>query len=53
MKDITGETNKIFIDLNTKLIEKRIPTYPTIARAANAAVKMVNYYKKQRADLTE
>jgi acyl-CoA synthetase (NDP forming) len=51
MKDTAGETNKIYIDLNTKLIEKRIPTYPTIARAANAAVKMINYYKKQRADL--
>ena len=53
MKDTAGETNKIYIDLNTKLIEKRIPTYPTIARAANAAVKMINYYKKQRANLTQ
>ena len=53
MKDTAGETNKIYIELSTKLIEKRIPTYPTIARAANAAGKMVNYYKKQRADLTQ
>ena len=51
VKDAAGEYNKLFIELNTKLIEKHIPTYPTIARAANAAVKMVNYYKKQRADL--
>jgi hypothetical protein len=52
-KDTTGETNKQFIEISTKLIEKRIPTYISVARAANAAVKMINYYKRQRADLTQ
>ena len=51
MKDTAGETNRLYIELSTKLIQKRIPAYPTIARAANAASKMVNYYKGQRADL--
>ena len=52
-KDTAGETNKQFIEISTKLIEKRIPAYISVARAANAAVKMINYYKKQRADLTQ
>ena len=47
----TGEYNKLLIELTTKLVEKHIPIYPTVARAANAAGKMVNYYQKQRADL--
>ena len=52
LTDLTGKVNKIFTELNTKLIEKHIPTYPNIAHAANAASKMVNYYKNQRVDLT-
>jgi acyl-CoA synthetase (NDP forming) len=50
--DFTGEANKILDELRNKLIERHIPTYPSIARAANAAAKMVKYYKKQKADLT-
>jgi acyl-CoA synthetase (NDP forming) len=50
--DLTGEANRILNELKIKLNEKHIPTYPSIARAANAAAKMVNYYKKQSADLT-
>ena len=53
IKDTANGTNKLLVEISTKLIEKRIPVFPTIARAANAAVKMINYYKKQRAHLTQ
>jgi acyl-CoA synthetase (NDP forming) len=37
------------IELREKLADRHLPVYPTVARAANAAAKMINYYKNQRA----
>lgn len=37
---------KAMCEVRTKLIETRIPFYPTIGRAARAARKLVEYYEK-------
>jgi hypothetical protein len=44
-KDPTGRITGIFNDFKKRLTEKHIPVYPNITRAANAAAKMVNYYR--------
>ena len=44
-KDPTGRITGIFNDFKNRLTEKHIPVYPNITRAANAAAKMVNYYR--------
>jgi hypothetical protein len=31
------------------LIKKKIPSYPSIKRAANAAVKVIEYYERKPA----
>ncbi len=49
--ELTGGANKIVIELENKLVEIHVPIYPTIARAANAAAKMVNYYKNHKIEL--
>jgi acyl-CoA synthetase (NDP forming) len=50
LNDLTGEVNKMLNEFRNKLSDKRIPAYPNITRAANAAVKMVNYCKQQKAN---
>jgi len=50
LNDFTGEVNKMLNEFRNKLSDKRIPAYPNITRAANAAVKMVNYCKQQKAN---
>ena len=50
LNDPTGEVNKMLNEFRNKLSDKRIPAYPNITRAANAAVKMVNYYRQQKAN---
>ena len=47
-KDPTGRIIGIFTDFKNKLVEKSIPVYPNITRAANAAAKMVKYYRQQK-----
>jgi acetyltransferase len=47
MGETSGETARLYGELRTKLIELRIPAYPTMARAANAAGKMIKYYQNQ------
>ena len=46
--DVTGKTAKTLLEMRTKLAEKNIPTYPNIARASNAAAKMVDFYRKRK-----
>lgn len=46
--DRSGETFKAMNELREKLTNKHLPVFASISRAANAAVKMVNYYKRQR-----
>jgi len=50
LNDPTGEVNKMLNEFRNKLSEKHIPAYPNITRAANAAVKMANYYRQQKAN---
>jgi len=38
---------KMNCELRTRLIEENVPFYPSITRAANAANKMINYYRKR------
>ena len=45
--------NNLINELKTRLIQMHIPTYPTVVRAANAADKMINFYIKQKANLTD
>lgn len=45
--DEPGENMKKFIEFRDKLIEMRLPTYPTIGAAANAAAKVVAFYQNR------
>jgi acyl-CoA synthetase (NDP forming) len=45
--DATGESLKKFIEFRDKLIENRLPTYPDIGAAANAAAKMVAFFQSR------
>jgi acyl-CoA synthetase (NDP forming) len=47
-KDPTGRITGIFTEFKNRLVEKSIPVYPNITRAANAAAKMVKFYKQQK-----
>jgi acyl-CoA synthetase (NDP forming) len=38
---------KMLCELRTRLIEENVPFYPSIGRAANAANKMIDYYRKR------
>lgn len=50
--DSSGETNRAYIETLDKMIEAGLPAYPTMRRAANAAVKLVAFYQNQRARLS-
>lgn len=45
--DTTGESLRKFNEFRDKLVENRLPTYPTIGAAANAAAKMVAFYQNR------
>ncbi len=49
--DATGAGNKAYIELNTKLNDNGLVSYPDIKRAANAASKLVSFYKTQKSRL--
>jgi acyl-CoA synthetase (NDP forming) len=38
---------KMLCELRTRLIEENVPFFPSIGRAANAANKMITYYRKR------
>jgi hypothetical protein len=40
-------TWKVVCELRTKLIEQKIPFYPTVGRAASAARKIAEYYGRR------
>ena len=46
-------SSELYRDLRNKLIGMSIPAYPTVVRAANAAGKMVNFYVKQKNNLSD
>lgn len=48
INDKSGETFKSLGELREKLAQRHLPVFSSISRAANAAVKMVNYYKRQK-----
>jgi acyl-CoA synthetase (NDP forming) len=47
VNDPTGQAFKVMNEMRDKLIEWKVPAYPTISRAANAAYKMVAYYQNK------
>ena len=49
--DLAG--SELYRDLRNKLIGMSIPAYPTAARAANAAGKMINFYIRQKNKRTD
>ncbi len=50
IKDLNNRTSKVTAEVRTALINLKIPFYPTIARAAFAAVKMIGYYRRLEPD---
>jgi len=51
--DIASDGNKAYIEMRDKLAENGIASYPNIARAANAAVRLIQFYQNQRARLAD
>ncbi len=49
--DPTGNMNKTYLEMQEKLIENGIASYPDIGRAANAVARMVQFYQEQRSHL--
>jgi hypothetical protein len=45
--DWEEERWKSTLEMTTKLIELKIPYYPTISRAAKAASKLIGYYQRK------
>lgn len=43
-----GELATMSAEIQNRLVEYRLPTYPSITRASNAVGKMITYYEKKR-----
>jgi hypothetical protein len=41
-------TTRLMCDIRTRLISARVPAYPTMARAAKSARKVIDYYNRRR-----